>query len=153
MNTIDYGQLIAVTAGDPAGVGPDICLELSNHALSNKIVVLSDPSVLKERAKNLKKNIKITEWDPKKIDNGKLSENSLFVWPHYFRSDVLCGHPNSENSETVLSSMNSAIDGCKRKIFKGMVTAPVNKAVITKLSFGSPVIRSSLRIILTPKHL
>jgi len=135
MNTIDYGQLIAVTAGDPAGVGPDICLELSNHALSNKIVVLSDPSVLKERAKNLKKNIKITEWDPKKIDNGKLSENSLFVWPHYFRSDVLCGHPNSENSETVLSSMNSAIDGCKRKIFKGMVTAPVNKAVINQAEF------------------
>ena len=135
MNTIDYGQLIAVTAGDPAGVGPDICLELSNHALSNKIVVLSDPSVLEERAKNLKKNIKITEWDPKKIDNGKLSENSLFVWPHYFRSDVLCGHPNSENSETVLSSMNSAIDGCKRKIFKGMVTAPVNKAVINQAEF------------------
>ena len=135
MNTINYDQLIAVTAGDPAGVGPDICLELSNHALSNKIVVLSDPSVLKERAKNLKKNIKITEWDPKKIDNGKLSENSLFVWPHYFRSDVLCGHPNSENSETVLSSMNSAIDGCKRKIFKGMVTAPVNKAVINQAEF------------------
>ena len=135
MNTIDYGQLIAVTAGDPAGVGPDICLDLSNHALNNKIVVLSDPSVLKERAKNLKKNIKITEWDPKKIDNGKLSENSLFVWPHYFRSDVLCGHPNSENSETVLSSMNSAIDGCKRKIFKGMVTAPVNKAVINQAEF------------------
>ena len=135
MNTLNYDQLIAVTAGDPAGVGPDICLELSNHALSNKIVVLSDPSVLKERAKNLKKNIKITEWDPKKIDNGKLSENSLFVWPHYFRSDVLCGHPNSKNSETVLSSMNSAIDGCKRKIFKGMVTAPVNKAVINKAEF------------------
>ena len=135
MNTINYDQLIAVTAGDPAGVGPDICLELSNHALSNKIVVLSDPSVLEERAKNLKKNIKITEWDPKKIDNGKLSENSLFVWPHYFRSDVLCGHPNSENSETVLSSMNSAIDGCKRKIFKGMVTAPVNKAVINQAEF------------------
>ena len=37
MNTINYDQLIAVTAGDPAGVGPDICLELSNHALSNKI--------------------------------------------------------------------------------------------------------------------
>ena len=135
MNTINYDQLIAVTAGDPAGVGPDICLELSNHALSNKIVVLSDPSVLEERAKNLKKNIKITEWDPKKIDNGKLSENSLFVWPHYFRSDVLCGHPNSENSETVLSSMNSAIDGCKRKIFKGMVTAPVNKSVINQAEF------------------
>tara|TARA_B100001113_G_scaffold198351_1_gene162500 strand:- start:143 stop:1129 length:987 start_codon:yes stop_codon:yes gene_type:complete len=135
MNTINYDQLIAVTAGDPAGVGPDICLELSNHALSNKIVVLSDPSVLEERAKNLKKNIKITEWDPKKIDHGKLSQNSLFVWPHYFRSDVLCGHPNSENSETVLSSMNSAIDGCKRKIFKGMVTAPVNKAVINQAKF------------------
>lgn len=135
MNTINYDQLIAVTAGDPAGVGPDICLELSNHALSNKIVVLSDPSVLEERAKNLKKNIKITEWDPKKNDNGKLSENSLFVWPHYFRSDVLCGHPNSKNSETVLSSMNSAIDGCKRKIFKGMVTAPVNKAAINQAEF------------------
>ena len=135
MNTDNPDKVIAVTAGDPAGIGPDICLELSNHALSNKIVVLSDPSVLEERAKNLKKNIKITEWDPKKIDNGKLSENSLFVWPHYFRSDVLCGHPNSENSETVLSSMNSAIDGCKRKIFKGMVTAPVNKAVINQAEF------------------
>ena len=63
----NYEQIIAVTAGDPAGIGPDICLELANHKWSNKIVVLTDPSVLKERAKNLKKNIKITEWDPKKL--------------------------------------------------------------------------------------
>ena len=109
MNMNNYDQIIAVTAGDPAGIGPDICLELSNHSWSNKIIVLTDPSVLKERAKTLKKNIKITEWDPKKINTGRLSENSLFVWPHYFKSEVLCGHPNSENSETVLSSLNSAI--------------------------------------------
>ena len=85
--------------------------------------------------KLIKKNIKITEWDPKKINTGRLSENSLFVWPHYFKSEVLCGHPNPENSETVLSSLNSAIDGCKEKIFKGMVTAPVNKAVINQAEY------------------
>ena len=135
MNTNNYDQVIAITAGDPAGIGPDICLELSNHSWSNKIIVLTDPSVLKERAKNLKKNIKITEWDPKKINTGRLSENSLFVWPHYFKSEVLCGHPNPENSETVLSSLNSAIDGCKKKIFKGMVTAPINKAVINQAEY------------------
>ena len=135
MNTDNSDQVIAVTAGDPAGIGPDICLELSNHVWSNKIIVLTDPSVLKERAKNLKKNINITEWDPKKINTGRLSEDSLFVWPHYFKSEVLCGYPNSENSETVLSSLNSAIDGCKKKIFKGMVTAPVNKAVINQADY------------------
>ncbi len=135
MNTIKNGQVIAVTAGDPAGIGPDICLELSGHAWTNKIVVIADPSVLKERAENLKKNVKIAEWHPKKINNGKLSENSLFVWPHYFKSEVLCGHPNSENSGTVLSSLKSAIDGCKRKLFKGMVTAPVNKAVINQAEY------------------
>ena len=104
----NYDKLIAVTAGDPAGIGPDICLELSNHSWSNKIIVLTDPSILKERAKNLKKNIKITEWDPTKINTGRLSKNSLFVWPHYFKSQVLCGHPNSENSEIVLSSLNKS---------------------------------------------
>ena len=56
MNTDNSDQVIAVTAGDPAGIGPDICLELSNHPWSNKIIVLTDPSILKERAKNLKKN-------------------------------------------------------------------------------------------------
>ena len=53
MNTDNSDQVIAVTAGDPAGIGPDICLELSSHVWSNKIIVLTDPSVLKERAKNL----------------------------------------------------------------------------------------------------
>tara|TARA_Y100000768_G_scaffold63424_1_gene43505 strand:+ start:1505 stop:2485 length:981 start_codon:yes stop_codon:yes gene_type:complete len=131
----NYEQIIAVTAGDPAGIGPDICLELANHKWSNKIVVLTDPSVLKERAKNLKKNIKITEWDPKRINTGRLREDCLYVWPHYFKSEVICGHPNSENAETVLSSLNSAINGCKKKIFKGIVTAPVNKAVINQAEY------------------
>ena len=40
MNMNNYDKLIAVTAGDPAGIGPDICLELSNHRGAIKLLSL-----------------------------------------------------------------------------------------------------------------
>ena len=58
------GQFIAITPGEPAGIGPDICLDLMNRDWTHNVVILSDPKILRQRAKKLGRDINIIEWSP-----------------------------------------------------------------------------------------
>ena len=87
---------------------------------------------MQERAKILKKNIRFIDWSPNLKDPQELTKNSLYIWPQFLHSKVICGEPNPNNSQILLDGIKQAVSGCMKGIFKAMVTGPVNKGVINQ---------------------
>ena len=123
---------VAVTAGEPAGIGPEICLDLVNKEWSKNIIIIADPNLMQERARILKKNISFIDWSPDLKDPQELTKNSLYIWPQSLHSKVICGKPNPNNSQILLDGIKQAVSGCMKGIFRAMVTGPVNKGVINQ---------------------
>jgi 4-hydroxythreonine-4-phosphate dehydrogenase len=123
--------LLAITAGEPAGIGPDLCIALAEHALAARIVVLGDADVLRARAAMLGCSVQITD---------VLEASALEVPPH--RPGTLCvqhipaavpvipGQLDARNSAHVLALLDAAVVGCASHRFDALVTAPVHKGVI-----------------------
>ena len=132
MHSLPPEYLIAVTVGEPAGIGPDICLDLINQKWSNNLVIISDPEVIKERAKKLNKVIHFIEWVPGEMNLEKLPKDTLHIRTKTFNSKVVCGKPNYHNSLVLIDGLEETINYCMNGIFKAMVTAPVNKDIINQ---------------------
>ena len=113
---------IAITAGEPAGIGPDLCVFIADDLKADantNYVVLADTDLLAARADTL--NVK---WPPG-ASNVHLEHIAL-------REKTNAGELNRANSQYVLHLIDRAIDGCQSKEFAAMVTAPVHKGVINE---------------------
>lgn len=117
--------VIAVTSGEPAGIGPDICLDLRSSPAA-RIVILGDLECLRERAEILQKKVKIQRYRP---ENDPLPE-VLEVCHLPVRADVKAGILNVTNAKYVLDILDRAYDGIQTGEFAAMVTAPVHKGII-----------------------
>lgn len=125
-------HLIAITVGEPAGIGPDICLDLVNQSWSGNIIIIGDSEVMKQRASLLNKDIDFIKWSPQDTINKNLPKNTLYIYEKKFNSSVVCGIPNCENSQTLIDGLAETIDLCLDGTFKAIVTAPINKSLINK---------------------
>ncbi len=117
---------LALTLGEPAGIGPDLCVMLADLGECNDIVVIGDANTLRERAKCLGRPLAVLPADYR----GDLPANSLRVLDIPLAVAVTPGHPDSRNGAALLSMLDAAIDGCLEGRFSGMVTAPLAKNVI-----------------------
>ncbi len=111
---------IAITSGEPAGIGPDLCVLIAQQLAADvnaKYVLLADRDLLAERADALG----IT-W-PYAAQNVHVEHVPLAK-----RTEA--GKLNHENSSYVLQLIDRAIDGCRSNEFAAMVTAPVHKGII-----------------------
>ncbi len=130
-------HLIALCSGEPAGIGPDLCLmqalnyedELATH---QKIILLGDPLLLAKRAQLLGLDLNITEVDDSYyFDSTQPQKNNcLFVKAIHCPAPVNVGTLNTRNSQYVIDILDEAISGCLSGKYKAMVTAPVQKSVI-----------------------
>ena len=118
--------LLAITAGEPAGIGPDLCLALADHALAARLIVLGDLQVLRERAACLGRSIHFIE----AADNPAHRPGSLCVQSIPVAAAVIAGQLDTRNSQHVLALLDAAIAGCQTKRFDAIVTAPLHKGVI-----------------------
>ena len=106
---------IAITSGEPAGIGPDICIMLAQQKIGAEITIIGDANMLSARAKQL----------------GMTFES--FKVLHVPTSEpVTAGILNPANSDYVLNTLTLAIDGCLNGDFDAVVTAPVHKGVINE---------------------
>ena len=108
---------IAITSGEPAGIGPDLCVLLANASFAANLVILGDRDMLAARAKM--RNIDIDELQ------GKMRIESVAAI-----APVVSGTLNVANSAYVLKLLDRALAGCQSGEFAAMVTAPVHKGVI-----------------------
>jgi 4-hydroxythreonine-4-phosphate dehydrogenase len=120
---------IALTAGEPAGIGPDLCVQLAQQQQHAQLIAIADPELLRQRAAKLDLPLHLIEADlssPAAINE----PGSLYYLPVTLKDDVVAGELNPANSHYVLQSLQVALDGSLKKTFDAIVTAPVHKGVI-----------------------
>lgn len=116
---------VALTVGEPAGIGPDLAIKLAQVPHPCKLAIIGDPSVLTERAALLGLPLTITEWRGQDASPGQVC-----IIPTEVIQPVTPGRLDPANSPQVLQCLDQAIDGCVQGKFDAMVTGPVHKGAI-----------------------
>ncbi len=120
--------VIALTSGEPAGIGPDICLDLAGRVADARVVVIGNLRLFQERAAQLHKSVSLRSYPAQ----GPAASGGIDVLDLPMGADCRIGHLDSRNSRYVLAAIERAYDGCVSGEFSAMVTAPVSKAVINE---------------------
>ena len=118
---------IALTTGEPAGIGPDICVCLAQTAHAADVIALADPTVLEARAKLLGLPLSM---DSAEGPRRPQAPGWLRVLPIKTRVPVHPGRLDPANAPYVIEMLGYAADGCLAGEFDALVTAPVHKGVI-----------------------
>jgi len=116
---------IAITAGEPAGIGPDLCAILAGRAFPVPVVFLGDRAVVAARA-----GLRGIAFDPPAYDRGKAPPVSFIDLP--VAAPVTPGRLDPANARHVLALLDRALAGCVDGEFGAMVTAPVQKSTINE---------------------
>ena len=120
---------IAITVGEPAGIGPDIVLAAATMAWDAELVAIGDPALLAARASQLGLSVALREIDPA-ATTLRHQPGSLAVLPVALAAQCRPGVLDVANAPYVLQTLQRAVDGCLAGEFSAMVTAPVQKSVI-----------------------
>lgn len=118
---------LAVTTGDPAGIGPEICLALAGRVSGARLVLIGNREMLESRAADCGIAVTLVDHCPGRLTP---SAGSLEVIDVPLAAPVVAGRPDARNAAAVLHSLDVAIDGCLAGDFDAMVTAPLHKGMI-----------------------
>lgn len=133
-NDNDSLPKLILTSGEPAGIGPDLCLQIAQKPLSANVTVLADIDLLSERAKQLNLNVKL-----KLIDDIQFASaheiNTLNVLHIPLATQANAGTLNKTNAEYVLQMLQQACAFCLNEKVDAMVTGPLQKSVINDAGF------------------
>lgn len=123
---------IAITPGEPAGIGPDLCIALAQNPPSNvELVVVADGALLQERAASLGLPLTIQSFDPAQAA-AQTVEGNLSVLQVDLVEPSKAGELNPANADYVLQCLRTAVDTIQSDQLDALVTGPVNKAVINE---------------------
>ena len=120
---------IALTPGEPAGIGPDLVLKLAEEEHPAELVAIADPAMLAERARLLDYRVNLLPYDPTRPPE-PVPAGSLRVLEVKLRFECAPGRLDSRNGGSVLETLRKACRGCLAGEFDAMVTAPVQKSAI-----------------------
>jgi 4-hydroxythreonine-4-phosphate dehydrogenase len=123
--------LIVVSSGEPAGIGPDICLALASRPYAARIAVLGDVQLLGERARLLGSRVELHECNDAHAV-GEHEPGRVQVLPVALPARVEPGKLDTRNAPYVLAMLKQGIDLCVAGTAQALVTAPVQKSVITE---------------------
>ncbi|OGT15902.1 MAG: 4-hydroxythreonine-4-phosphate dehydrogenase PdxA [Gammaproteobacteria bacterium RIFCSPLOWO2_02_FULL_38_11] len=124
---------IAITLGEPAGIGADILIQLVQRAWPTPLIVLGDPDVLSARAKLLGLPLQIKETEGS--EQTPLAAEEMYCKPFSFPHPVTPGVLNAANVPVLLEILRYAGQACLEKKFDAVVTAPVHKSIINDAGF------------------
>lgn len=117
---------IAITSGEPAGIGPDLCLSLPDLGSSAELVLIGDPALLRARATELSCNMELPVYQAgQPARAGRVCIEAVPL-----AAEVKSGELNTGNAPYVLATLDRAIQGCLANEFQALVTLPVHKGVI-----------------------
>ena len=121
---------LAVSPGDPAGIGPDICIKAFglNKDLDFSPIIFGDINLFKERAQNLEVDIQIQEYKGQKDLDGK----SFWILPYPLDVSVEPGESNSNYGGYLIKVLEDATNLTLKNEFDALVTGPLNKELINK---------------------
>lgn len=119
---------LAVTPGEPAGIGPDLLIQLVQKPQNVELVAYADPELLRTRAQLLGLPLElktVTDAAPQPLAAGELG-----VHPIPLRAPVVPQQLNPENSDYVLAALSAALKDCQNNLCQALVTGPIHKGVI-----------------------
>ena len=122
----------AVTPGEPAGIGPDLCLLISRQAQAQILIAVASADLLAERAAQLGLSTQIVRVSPGAWPDQPAPADTLYVWDTPLAAPVIAGRLDPANAGYVLQTLERAGRGCMDGSFAGMITAPVHKGVINE---------------------
>ncbi len=117
--------VIALTPGEPAGVGPDLAIQLAQRPPAGALVLIADPALLAERAKLLRLPFTTREWQGRES-----AAPGVYVLPVKTARPVMAGELDKANAPYVIETLKSAVAGCMGGEFDALVTGPVHKGNI-----------------------
>jgi 4-hydroxythreonine-4-phosphate dehydrogenase len=117
--------VIAVTSGEPAGIGPELCLRLAERDFGARIVVLADRELMAARANLTACRPALRDYSP-----AAGGGSGLEILHSPLARPSLPGRLDAANGRSVLTLLDRALAGCQSGEFAAMVTAPVHKGVI-----------------------
>ena len=121
---------IAITAGEPAGIGPDIVLMAAQQAWEAQLIVVADPALLQQRATALNLPIELRVVETGTTLAGPHQPGILNIAPVALAAPATPGKLDPLNAAYILQTLQQAADGCMNGDYHAMVTAPVQKSVI-----------------------
>ena len=119
---------LILTAGEPAGIGPDLCVLLAQSPPPGYLVFLADREVLRVRAAQLGLSFSLPDYTPG-------TAAAMSVLHHPVSVPVRAGQVDPGNGDYVLATLRRAVAGCVSGEFAGLVTGPVHKGVINEAGF------------------
>lgn len=129
---------LALTPGEPAGIGPDLVIALNGSEqlrdLPLELIVVADPELLQSRAQLLNKQIQLRQFDPLGADT-RPGETQMQILPVPLHRPCQPGIVDPNTAAYVIKTLESALDGCLDGQFDGLVTGPVHKANLNAAGF------------------
>jgi 4-hydroxythreonine-4-phosphate dehydrogenase len=120
---------LAYTAGEPAGIGPDLAIIHAQKANNYELTAFADPELIMARAKQLKLPITLKYIDlnaePKALAAGELA-----IVPVSLAAPAIAGILNKANAKYVLACLDRAIESCQAQLSQAMITGPIQKSII-----------------------
>jgi 4-hydroxythreonine-4-phosphate dehydrogenase len=130
---------LALTQGDPAGIGPDITLQAWLKRVERGLppfLYIGDPAVLRVRARQLELDVEIVETDS--ADASEVFGRAVPVLPIPTGVDVLAGKPHVANARGTIGAIETAVALCLAGEVRAVVTNPIAKSVLYEAGFGFP---------------
>jgi len=123
---------IAVSSGDPAGIGPDICIKAfgNKKILSYKPIVFGNIDLFIERAKQINQEINIREYKGEEEDS--ISNDFLWMVDKPIGVDISSSKPNPKSAEYIINIFEESVNKTISKEFDAIVTCPINKEIINE---------------------
>jgi len=117
---------LALVPGEPAGVGPELCVRLAQRPRTHALIAHADGGVLLDTARRLDLALTLVAPDDSRAcEPGVLGLQAMPV-----ANDVSPGHLDVANARSVIDALEAAAQGCLDGRFDGLVTGPVHKAVV-----------------------
>ena len=117
---------IAVTMGEPAGIGPDLCVRLAERRWPARLVAFGDIELLRERARRLSAGVRVIPY----AQGSAVTPGTFEVVQYPLAARVAPGRLDAANARYVLATLDAALARCIAGEFSAMVTAPVQKSAI-----------------------
>ncbi|MDH5511997.1 MAG: 4-hydroxythreonine-4-phosphate dehydrogenase PdxA [Gammaproteobacteria bacterium] len=118
--------VIALTPGEPAGVGPDLALRLVQRPPAGMLVLIADPMMLEARAQKLGLSFTAHAWPGRR----QAQAGGVYVQPVTAARPAIPGKLDPANAPYVIETLKSAVAGCVHGEFDALVTGPVHKGIL-----------------------
>jgi 4-hydroxythreonine-4-phosphate dehydrogenase len=160
---------IALTPGEPAGIGPDLAVMLAQRGAAGEVVAIADAGLLEARARALNLPLQLVPYR-QDAPPGPTGAGRLLVEHLPLGQSARAGVPAATHAPYVLDTLRRACRGCQQGEFAAMTTGPVHKGIINdagiafsghteflaELAGGTPLmllVAGSLRVALVTTHL